>query len=132
LCRLFARIAERDIVACRGEEAAKLEAKRQEAIEALRARWPHAFWVNRIALRMQLPPPKTTPPPDLLDGLDFDREEDRVRFRLRVFRRYERLPQEALLDEAFAIAGERLPRATSVAAICKTIAKFWIDRAART
>jgi hypothetical protein len=33
---------------------------------------------------------------------------------------------EALIDEAFAITGERLPRSAAPAAVCKTIAKFWI------
>ena len=33
---------------------------------------------------------------------------------------------EALLEEAFEITGERLPRSAPPAAVCKAIAKFWI------
>ena len=62
--------------------------------------------------------PKATCPPELTEGLSLDEQEDQIRFRLRVFRRYERTPQEALLDEAFAITGERLPRSTLAA--CRT------------
>jgi replication initiation protein RepC len=33
---------------------------------------------------------------------------------------------QALLEEAFEITGERLPRSAPPAAVCKAIAKFWI------
>jgi len=76
-------------------------------------------------------PPKAACPPELIEGLNLEEEEDRIRFRLRVFRHFKHMAPEALIDEAFAITGERLPRSAAPAAVCKTIAKFWIARAAR-
>jgi hypothetical protein len=64
----------------------------------------------------------------LIEGLNLEEEEDRIRFRLCVFRHFKHIAQEALIDEAFAITGERLPRSAAPAAVCKTIAKYWIGR----
>ena len=73
--------------------------------------------------------PEAACPPELLQGLDLTRQEDQARFRLRVVRRYQGMSPEALLNEAFAVTGERLPPNTSATAICKAIAKCWIERA---
>ena len=70
-------------------------------------------------------------PPELIEGLNLEEEEDRIRFRLRVFRHFERMAPEALIDEAFAITDERLPRSAAPAAVCKAIAKFLIVRSRR-
>jgi hypothetical protein len=50
---------------------------------------------------------------------------------MRVFRHFEHMAPEALIDEAFTITGERLPRSAAPTAVCKTIAKFWIVRRRR-
>ena len=73
--------------------------------------------------------PEAACPPELVDGLELTRREDQARFRLRVVRRYQGMSPEALLDEAFAVTGERLPRGASATAICKAIANSWIERA---
>lgn len=70
--------------------------------------------------------PKVACPSQLIEALDLALEQDRIRFRLRVFRHFERMAPEALLDQAFEITGERLPRSAPPAAVCKAIAKFWI------
>jgi hypothetical protein len=67
----------------------------------------------------------------LIEGLNLEEVEDRIRFRLRVFRHFKHMAREALIDEAFAITGERLPRSAVPAAVCKTIAKFWIAQSRR-
>ena len=67
----------------------------------------------------------------MIEGLNLEEEEDRIRFRLRVFRHFEHMAPEALNDEAFAITGERLPESAASAAVCKTIAKFWLARSRR-
>jgi hypothetical protein len=75
-------------------------------------------------------PPKAYCPHELIEGLNLE-EEDRIRFRLRVFRHFQHLAPETLIDEAFAITSERLPRSAATAAVCKTIAKFRIARSRR-